>query len=658
MFMFAFTLVVFFSGWLSPGKIFAVERSGCSGFSSSLTNLALDSCTGTLCFTAQLDAQGMHGTCNWQVDYGDGSTSNTTTGGSGSVSITLNLCHTYATSGTFVLTMSITPAHTTCIDQYTITIPIHGASFTGNNVCFNNTTTFIATSVIPVNAWDWDFGDGTTSTLQNPTHTYPAPGTYNVTLIATTTCKDTMHQVVIVNPIPVANFSLVNTCFGSPICFTNLSTVLTDSIASWNWDFGDPTSGPANTSNQQNPCHTFTSAQDFSVTLIVVSDSGCPGIPVILTAAPNPIPVAAFTNTNVCLHAATDFTDASTTVSGNPINDWNWNFGDGTSNGTQQNPSHLYASADTFSVTLVVTTLQGCKDTVEHPAIVYFNPIANFSDSAKGCAPVCTNFNDLSTTLSGTINGWNWSFQGGSPSVSDQQNPATCFNTPGTYDVSLITTTNFGCKDTLLITQYVNVYEWPVADFCVTPQQASIHDPLFYFCDLWSTNVTQWYWDFGDNFPGDNVNTDPEHSYSGSATNNDFYNYEICLKVQTQYGCRDSICKTIDILPEFTFYIANTFTPNGDNINDVFYGKGIGIKEYEIMIFDRWGNLIWQCDHEGKNIDWDATTQEGMPSACKWDGKANHGKNIAQIDVYVWKVKLTDIFNKKHFYMGIVNLVK
>lgn len=76
------------------------------------------------------------------------------------------------------------------------------------------------------------------------------------------------------------------------------------------------------------------------------------------------------------------------------------------------------------------------------------------------------------------------------------------------------------------------------------------------------------------------------------------------------------------------------------------------------MIFDRWGNLIWKCNHEGKNTDWDAWGQEGMPSACKWDGRANGGENIAQIDTYVWKVQLTDIFDKKHHYIGIVNIVK
>ena len=609
----------------------------------------------------------MHGTCDWQVDYGDGSTYQTSTGGSGSVSQTFNLCHTYTTSGTFVLTLSITPAHNICADQYNIVIPVHGATFTGNNVCAGNATVFNATSVGSVSSWNWNFGDGTTSTLQNPTHIYSAPGTYNVTLVAASTCNDTIHQVVIVYPIPVANFSLVNQCFGAPVCFTDSSTVLTGSIATWNWDFGDPSSGAANTSALQNPCHTFTapSPSTFIVTLFVISDHGCQSPPqVSLPVSPYPIPVAAFSSVAVCLNSPTTFTDASTT---NPIT-WAWNFGDG---GTSvlQNPSHLYTNAGIDTITLIVTTNHGCKDTVAHPTVINPNPVALFSDSAQGCSPVIKQFINLSTTSAGQIISTVWNFPGGTP-VSDatsgmDPSQIITYNTPGTYDVSIITTNTFGCKDTLLYTQYIHVYGWPVADFCVTPQSATIHDPTFYFCKLWSPDVATWSWNFGDGTI-DVTNTNPVHSYSSSVTNNDFYNFKPSVTVSTIHRCRDSISKSIDVIPEFTFFIANTFTPNKDGINDFYYGKGVGIKKYDIMVFDRWGNLIWQCDHEGKNTDWDAWGQEGMPSSCKWDGivqgggldMSGFGGQVSQIDVYVWKVKLTDVFDINHRYMGIVNIVR
>jgi gliding motility-associated-like protein len=118
--------------------------------------------------------------------------------------------------------------------------------------------------------------------------------------------------------------------------------------------------------------------------------------------------------------------------------------------------------------------------------------------------------------------------------------------------------------------------------------------------------------------------------------------YLATLLVTNANGCVDTATNTIIVLPEFTFFIPNAFTPNGDGVNDDFNGKGIGIIKYEMMIFDRWGNMIFYTDSLYKN----------------WDGRANHGSDVAQQDVYVWKVRLTDVFDKKHSYIGTVTIVK
>ncbi|HET7818055.1 MAG TPA: gliding motility-associated C-terminal domain-containing protein, partial [Bacteroidia bacterium] len=207
-------------------------------------------------------------------------------------------------------------------------------------------------------------------------------------------------------------------------------------------------------------------------------------------------------------------------------------------------------------------------------------------------------------------------------------------------------------------------------DFCVVPTIAPTNNPVFNFCDLWSKDVAQWSWNFGDNSPIDSLSTDPTHSYASTATENDFYQYDICIRVQNKYGCWDTTCHSVELIPEFTFYIPNTFTPNGDAKNAVFYGKSRGVKEYKIMLFDRWGNLIWDCHREDKNTNWDSDItvprQEGLASACRWDGivvqgggdmSGNSGE-LAQEDVYVWKVSLLDIFNKRHTYIGHVNIVR
>ena len=243
-----------------------------------------------------------------------------------------------------------------------------------------------------------------------------------------------------------------------------------------------------------------------------------------------------------------------------------------------------------------------------------------------------------------------------------------CYNTPGSYSVSLIITTVLGCRDTLQLPM-IDVFAWPTAEFCVAPLIAPSTDPVFNFGDMWSSDVVQWSWNFGDN-DSDLVNTDPVHSYSATATENDFYAYNICIRVQNMYGCWDTACKVVELLPEFTFYIPNTFTPDGDFMNEAFYGKSRGVKEYNIWVFDRWGNQLWECHKEDKNTNWDSDVtipkQEGLASACQWDGVVDQGGidmngkslQLAQEDVYVWKVRLIDIFNKNHTYIGHVSVLK
>ncbi len=103
-----------------------------------------------------------------------------------------------------------------------------------------------------------------------------------------------------------------------------------------------------------------------------------------------------------------------------------------------------------------------------------------------------------------------------------------------------------------------------------------------------------------------------------------------------------AVTHTIDIGSGFTFYIPNSFSPNADGLNDYFFGSGIGIKKYDLWIFDRWGNMIFH----GTELD------------SKWDGKDNNNKNTVLTDTYVWKVTLKDIANKNHEYIGAITLLK
>lgn len=236
------------------------------------------------------------------------------------------------------------------------------------------------------------------------------------------------------------------------------------------------------------------------------------------------------------------------------------------------------------------------------------------------------------------------------------QNTASISNlSSGTYNC-ILTDAN-GCVQQQTVTISASG-SLPVASFFTNEDTFFLPDPVVSFTDS-SQGETSWLWNFGDGTSSTEEN--PFHSYEDTGW------YCITLIVSNNTGqCKDTTVKCIHVLGEFTFYIPNTFTPNGELFNELFFGKGRGIKKYYISIFDRWGNLIYDCFREGYDPAQDKSPAEGLSAACTWDGTVTNrgmdmnGKSgqLAQEDVYVWKVELTDIFDKKHSYIGHVNIVR
>jgi gliding motility-associated-like protein len=112
--------------------------------------------------------------------------------------------------------------------------------------------------------------------------------------------------------------------------------------------------------------------------------------------------------------------------------------------------------------------------------------------------------------------------------------------------------------------------------------------------------------------------------------------------VTTDHGCRDTAWKALNIKPSWVVYIPNTFTPNGDGLNDGFFAKGMGITQFNLKIFDRWGHILFETNDI--NEAWDGTTR----------GSAEPIKQ----DVYVWKASVKDVFNNTHALTGHVSLIK
>ncbi|MBL1179962.1 MAG: PKD domain-containing protein [Bacteroidetes bacterium] len=543
----------------------------------------------------------------------------------------MNPSHTYANCGTYTVTLIVT-SNDGCAASITKQVEVYClpvASFTVNNVCDGNDASFVNTSQNGI-AYSWNFGDGNTSTAQNPFHTYAAPGTYTVTLIVNNGpgCSDVFTSTVTIHPKPVADFNAPNACDGNLISFNNTSSILSGSIIGNAWNFGD-----GNSSTAQNPTHTYANSNIYNVTLIVVSDMGCTDtLTKPVTIYPNP--VVSFNASDVCEGNAIAFAGSSSIIIGSS---WNWNFGDGAS-GSGQNTSHNYAAPGAYSVTLVVTTANGCVDSVSKIVNVFQTPSASFAaDTTSGCAPLCVNFTNLSSIGDNSPLTYAWNF--GNGNGSSNTNGSQCYQNTGTtplsFTVSLTVTSDKGCTDTYSQNNLITVFPVHIADLNMDRDSVSVFDPRIQFFDQSYGAISQYQWNFGG--LGSSNDKNPDFSFPDTGA------FNVTLWVTNSYGCSSSITKTIKVGAEFSIFIPNAFTPDADHKNEIFKPVGYGIQDsgYNFYIFDRWGELIF----ESHNL------AEG------WNGRAKNGSNLSPVGVYIWKLQFKDINNKTHSMMGHVSLI-
>ena len=302
----------------------------------------------------------------WNWDFGDGNSSSDQ-----------NPSHAYMQGGDYTVTLTVTNTGD-CIEQISKTISILSApspAFTYSTpVCAGAEITFTDGSTVSegdsIIAWHWNFGDGGGTSQQNPHHTFDTAGDYTILFTVTgLTCEVDYTQDIHVGSAPVALFDNPEfACVGSSVQFEDQSTIGGDEvITSWLWDFGD-----GNTSEEQNPQHTYSQSGLFNLTLIVTSDNGCAtsqtGIIMILN-----LPDAAFSFEQAGL--AVTFTNAS---SDNGASSYTWDFGDGNSS-TEENPVHQYASGGVYTACLTI-----------------FDSTCSATDSVCQIVDLPTGINDLS----------------------------------------------------------------------------------------------------------------------------------------------------------------------------------------------------------------------------------------------------------------------
>ncbi len=487
--------------------------------------LAADTTSGTTPLSVQFSDLSTGDVTSWLWDFGDGASS------------TLQSpAHTY-TEGTF--TVSLTVANTGGSDTATATDLIVVLPEAPTAALAADTTSgttplsvqFTDISTGDVTSWTWDFGDGASSTLQNPAHTY-TEGTYTVSLtVANTGGSDTATAtdlIVVLPEAPTAALAADTTSGTTPLAvqFSDLST---GDVTSWAWDFGDGA-----TSSLQSPAHTYTEGT-YTVSLTAANTGGsdtatATDLIVVLPEAPTAALAADTTSGTTPL--SVQFTDIST----GDVTSWTWDFGDGASS-TLQNPAHTYTEG-TYTVSLTVANTGGSDTTTATDLIVVLPeaPTAALAaDATSGTTPLSVQFTDLST---GDVTSWTWDF--GDGATSSLQSPAHTY-TEGTYTVSL-TVANTGGSDTATATDLIVVLpEAPTA--ALAADTTSGTTPLaVQFSDLSTGDVTSWAWDFGDGATSSLQS--PAHTYTEGT-------YTVSLTVANTGGS-DTATATdlIVVLPE------------------------------------------------------------------------------------------------------------
>lgn len=426
------------------------------------------------------------GASAYHWNFGDGSTSTT----AGSVS------HTYSAYGNYLVKLGIYNSSTGCTDSFfyhlkvTSLVPQFVSSDT--TICAGSTVNFIGSPNPNYASCKWDFGDGTTDVALVSAHNYTSAGIYTIKLVVTdsTGCKDSVTKTNyehVGGATAAFSGSPTGGCVPLPVTFTDQSTPNGGfNIVSRSWNFGDGTT----VNNGTSPIsHTYNTVGSYNVALTVTDENNC--VTTFAKAAYINLtkPTTQFTvsNNTPCLNQSISFANTST---GSGLT-YNWSFGDGGTS-TSVSPTHSYNAVNDYTVKLVVTDTNGCKDSLIKSTPVHVNaPVVNFtmSDTLANCPPLTVNFTNSSTGAAS----YNWNMNNGSQSTLS--NPSTVYTYPGTYHIKLIGTTAYGCKDSAIRTVTV---KGPTGSFSYIPVAGC--SPVTISFSATTTNTSSIIWDMNNGY--------------------------------------------------------------------------------------------------------------------------------------------------------------
>jgi len=487
-------------------------------------------------------------------------------------------------------------------------LPVANFTIAQPALCANNSIVFSDVSTAPVGStitqWNWDFGDGSPiSALNNPTHTYIA-GTYKIKYSVSNGCTSLIDSAtsITVHPLPVVNFTTAPICLPGAAQFTDLSTVADgSSINKWAWDFGDgntSTNGPT-TSN------TYLVGGTYPVTLTVSSGYGCQNDTTINDTV-NSTPIAKdsiINDTSLCSNRPVILIDESSVSTGSITKiDIVWGDGQDTSindPSANGNYAHKYSPVSpedqdaVYDVSITAYSGNGCppNSTAPFPITVHGTPKAEFTLTPTVICQEAASFN-----LTGGFDTYGLAITPGSYSgpgvVGDSAFSPQRAGAGGPYLIVYTATTISGCSDTA--SQDITVYPTPSVDYggvqsilqgdSITLVQKSVSGVGLQY--LWS--------------PATYLSSDT--SATPLCLPDDSITYNIT--VTSPGGCRASTLLLVQVLKDFD--VPNTFTPNGDGINDTWVIQNLPQFPIQwVQVFDRYGQLLYES--HGYSTPWDGT---------------------------------------------------
>jgi gliding motility-associated-like protein len=374
-----------------------------------------------------------------------------------------------------------------------------------------------------ITKWEWDFGDGKTSLLRSPSHTFDVTGNFTITLKVTNSlgCVEvnTKTSYIKVNEIPKANFTSGSTTSCNPpvmVNFINTSTGL--GIKSYKWNFGD-----GFVSFDQNPSHNYTTAGNYPVTLIITNENGCVDSirkPTVIGAVASRINVPDV----ICQGAPTSFLNASTPAVASSF----WDFGDRTTS-SEISPVKSFETPGSYTVKLV-NNFGGCKDSITKRITIIPKPVANFSYNAPppGCIlPVNVSFTPQASSAASYL----WDF--GDSTNSNASSPTHAYTSYGIFSAKLKVTAINGCSDSIVKPNVVSIIKVKINSFSGLPYAGCVPYQPGFSANITTPNpISSYSWHFGDGQTSTEAN--PVHNYSKAGS------YDVFLRVSTATGCTDS----------------------------------------------------------------------------------------------------------------------